>query len=254
MADETEARAAKIYIASRASIPERAAEWRRLRSSGWKIVSSWIDEAGEGQTSSFSDLWSRIQTEVTTADKLILYVEPDDFPLKGALIEVGMALAAGVRVVVVSPGVTLEPRSMRPIGSWMAHPLVSHAATMDEALAAWTARAPAQDERGDAIAEGRRQGLEEAKAVCDERANRARDMALSVDADDDLSDAFDRDGDEALRCSSLIGDLIDADRDREVKVAAEDLCEGCPPPSYSTNITRCDACPRRAGTEGADGG
>jgi hypothetical protein len=35
-------------------------------------------------------------------------------------------------------------------------------------LAAWTSRAPAQDERADAIAEGRRQGLEEAAKWHDE--------------------------------------------------------------------------------------
>jgi hypothetical protein len=127
-----------IYIASRASIPERAAEWRRLRSTGVPIISSWIDEDGEGQTVDFGDLWSRVEAEVTTAERLVLYVEPGDFPLKGALVEVGMALAAGVLVRVVAPGVELEPRSMRPLGSWAAHPLVSFAASVEEAIAAPT--------------------------------------------------------------------------------------------------------------------
>lgn len=124
-----------IYIASRASIPERAAAWRILRDvDGWNITSSWIDEAGEGQTSDFGDLWSRIESEVCNAERLILYVEPDDFPLKGALIEVGMALAAGVKVFVVALGVRLEERSCRPLGSWIKHPLVDVVASMSEAL------------------------------------------------------------------------------------------------------------------------
>lgn len=123
-----------IYIASRASLPERAAKWRALRAAGVPIISSWIDEDGEGATGDFCELWARIGREVTCASALILYAEPDDFPLKGALIEVGMALASGVPVIAVLPGVELEPRSMRPVGSWLAHPLVSRASTVEEAI------------------------------------------------------------------------------------------------------------------------
>lgn len=124
-----------IYIASRASIPERAAEWRRLRSEGVPIISSWIDEDGEGATDDFGELWQRIHAEVTSARLLVLYVEPGDFPLKGALVEVGMALAAGVSVCVVAPGVELESRSMRPLGSWAAHPFVHFAPDVATAIA-----------------------------------------------------------------------------------------------------------------------
>lgn len=113
-----------IYVASRASVPGRAAMWRRLRGEGWPIVSTWIDEAGEGETGDFGELWARIAREVTGAAGLVLYAEPGDLPLKGALVEVGMALAAGLPVVAILPGVVLEPRSMRPVGSWLAHPNV----------------------------------------------------------------------------------------------------------------------------------
>lgn len=121
----TEAERAKgrgIYVASRASVPERGAMWRRLRAEGAPIISTWIDEDGEGATADFGDLWSRICSEVTGAKALILYAEPDDLPLKGAFIEVGMALAASIPVYAVLPGIRLEPRSMRPVGSWLAHP------------------------------------------------------------------------------------------------------------------------------------
>lgn len=125
---------ASFYVASRASIPERAAMWRQLREGGVAITSSWIYEAGEGETECMTDLWRRIAREVHEADFLILYVEPDDFPLKGALIEVGMALGNGKRVLVVAPDVKLEPRSLRPLGSWAMHPLVTFHGTMRHAL------------------------------------------------------------------------------------------------------------------------
>lgn len=113
-----------VYVASRASIPDRAIMWRRLRAEGWPIVSTWIDEDGPGQTDDMAELWVRIAAEVTGAAGLVIYIDPDDFPLKGALIEVGMALAARVPVVVVAPFINIEPVSCRPIGSWMMHPLV----------------------------------------------------------------------------------------------------------------------------------
>lgn len=127
--------AAGTYIASRASLPERSAAWRRLRDvDGWKITSSWIDEAGAGETVDLGSLWVRIEAEIARSERLILYVEPGDFPLKGALIEVGMAIAHRIPIRVVAPGVVLEPVSMRPIGSWVRHPLVVFCDSMEEAL------------------------------------------------------------------------------------------------------------------------
>lgn len=128
-------RAGPIYIASRASLPERAERWRRLRDEyGWEIVSTWIDEAGEGETVNFTDLWDRIHREIASSNKLLLYAEPDDFPLKGALIEAGMALALGKPVVVCLPGVLLHKRSMRPVGSWLAHRNVVRLDVLQDAL------------------------------------------------------------------------------------------------------------------------
>ena len=114
----------KVYGASRASLPARPEMWRDLRSRGANIISTWIDEAGEGETQDFRQLWGRIQHEVASADRLVLYVEPEDFPLKGALIEVGMALALNIPVWVVAPGVKLNKRDLKPLGSWALHPLV----------------------------------------------------------------------------------------------------------------------------------
>lgn len=114
-----------IYVASRASLPARGKMWRDFRADGWPIISTWIDEDGQGATADMGELWPRIASEVARSDALILYAEPGDLPLKGALIEVGMALACGIPVYAILPGVQLESRSMRPIGSWLAHPLVT---------------------------------------------------------------------------------------------------------------------------------
>lgn len=125
---------AVVYVASRASVPERGEMWRRWRAAGAPINSSWIDEDGPKASRDLPGLWVRIASEVTAAARLVLYVEPSDFPLKGAFIEVGMALAAGVPVVIVAPGVTLDERNCRPLGSWVKHPLVSFADTVEAAI------------------------------------------------------------------------------------------------------------------------
>jgi hypothetical protein len=122
-----------MYVASRASVPERGAMWRRLREEGMPITSSWIDEDGPGQTADMSELWARIEFEIQSSDGLILYAEPDDFPLKGALVEVGMALATEIPIVVVAPGVHIEPRTYRPFGSWANHARVTFANSVVEA-------------------------------------------------------------------------------------------------------------------------
>lgn len=123
-----------IYVASRASVPERGAMWRGFRSEGFRITSSWIDEDGEGTTGSLTDLWQRISDEVTEAYGVVLYAEANDFPLKGALIEVGIALGQNKPVIVCLPHLNLDTQSCRPIGSWINHPLVSRKDNVREAM------------------------------------------------------------------------------------------------------------------------
>lgn len=132
----------RFYVASRASVPERSAMWRSLRASGWQITSTWIDEAGEGETEDFGELWQRIMREIAAADALILYAEKDDFPLKGALVEVGIALGMKKPVFVCLPGVELQGRTFRPIGSWITHSLVKQVASVEEIKDKAPARGP----------------------------------------------------------------------------------------------------------------
>jgi hypothetical protein len=120
-----------IYVASRV---RHAAMWRRHRDAGTNIISSWIDQAGPGETPDIGALWQQIVAEVTLARWLVLYIEPDDFPLKGALVEAGIALGHGREVIVVAPRVELEPVSYRPIGGWCRHPSVRFAGSIGDAL------------------------------------------------------------------------------------------------------------------------
>lgn len=76
----------------------------------------------------------RITEEVLSSDLVIVYAEADDFPLKGAYVEAGIAVGAGIPVAVVLPGVKLD-ESMRPIGSWVRHPTVRLYETVEDALA-----------------------------------------------------------------------------------------------------------------------
>lgn len=83
-----------------ASKTAHAPRWRQLRAKGWPIISTWIDEAGKGETACFTDLWRRCVEEASNADCLIICREPDEV-LKGAFIEAGAALAAGIPVYAV---------------------------------------------------------------------------------------------------------------------------------------------------------
>jgi len=134
-----------IYVASRA-IPERVAMWLAMREQGFNVTSTWINEAGPGETASFPDLWQRIIAEIGRSSRFVLYAETQDFPLKGALVEAGAAIALGKPVICVLPGVVLEPRNMRPLGSWAQHPLVTLCQVWPEDLVPWMAerRAPVQ--------------------------------------------------------------------------------------------------------------
>jgi len=87
-----------IYIASKVKHADR---WRFMRDKvGEPIVSTWIDEAGEGETSDHHDLWRRCITEASNCELLIIYREPEEV-LKGAWVELGCALTNNVPVFAV---------------------------------------------------------------------------------------------------------------------------------------------------------
>lgn len=139
----------KFYVASRASLPERPAMWKRFRDQGVRITSTWIDEAEPGATTDLGELWARIWREIADADCLVLYVEMGDFPLKGALIEAGIALGMDKPIRIVAPDCEFPAPSYRPIGSWVNHPSVQFCTNLNQAFAEHSA--PAQSDPGEAI-------------------------------------------------------------------------------------------------------
>lgn len=86
-----------IYTASKT---KHAHKWRALREQGFNVISTWIDEAGLGESESLEDLAHRCISEASGADLFILYCEPGDV-LKGALMELGAALASHAEIYVV---------------------------------------------------------------------------------------------------------------------------------------------------------
>lgn len=63
-----------------------------------------------------------------------MYAENTDFPLKGALVEVGIALGKNIPIRCVLPNVTLEGRNYRPLGSWVSLPTVRIYRSIEDAL------------------------------------------------------------------------------------------------------------------------
>lgn len=86
-----------IYVASKTV---HAQMWKRYRNLGAPIISTWLDEAGVGETADFPDLWQRCISEAASCEALIAYREPGEV-LKGAFIEIGAALANGRKVYCV---------------------------------------------------------------------------------------------------------------------------------------------------------
>lgn len=87
----------RIYIASKAKHWRR---WQEFRANGLPIISTWIDEGDTGATTDFPDLWQRCVSEAASATAVVLYCEPGEV-LKGALVEIGAAMAMGVPVYAV---------------------------------------------------------------------------------------------------------------------------------------------------------
>ena len=116
-----------LYTASKT---KHAYIWKAWRAGGVPVVSTWIDEAGVGKTASFSDLWARCISEAANASDLLLYAEPGEV-LKGALVELGAALANRVPVVIVG---------CQDSWSFRNHPLVTCLGSLVEARARFTNR------------------------------------------------------------------------------------------------------------------
>lgn len=94
-----------FYIASKT---KHAPKWKNFRSEGVNIISTWIDEAEPGQSLDFKDLACRCISEASRAEVTVLYCEPGEI-LKGALVEMGAALANWREVRIVGECASLSP-------------------------------------------------------------------------------------------------------------------------------------------------
>lgn len=111
-----------IYVASKTV---HAPRWRELRDvHGLPIISTWIDEAGQGESRSLRNLWSRCIAESKACNYLIAYRQPNEI-LKGAFVEIGAALAVNNRVYLVGFDEQFSFRN---------HPHVRICATLREAF------------------------------------------------------------------------------------------------------------------------
>ena len=116
---------AGIYFASKVKHAQR---WKDLRAAGVRTASTWIDEAGEGQTADYAELSERCLNEISNATAVLLYCEPGEL-LKGALVEVGAALMMSTPVLCVGTCESLS-RVFRK------HPQWKEFSTIEDALAA----------------------------------------------------------------------------------------------------------------------
>lgn len=111
-----------IYVASKT---KHFKKWLAFRDAGYAINSTWLDEALPGQSKDLGDLWVRCCMEVNQAGVLVAYREKGEI-LKGAMIEIGVALS--------------KPKPVLLVGDWedmsfLQHPTVKRISTLNEAMA-----------------------------------------------------------------------------------------------------------------------
>lgn len=90
----------KLYIASKLKHAQRWRDLREVRNKeNFEFVCSWIDGGEEeGRPTSYAEMWERYAKEIRDCDVMIVYVEPGEV-LKGALVEMGIALGARKAVI-----------------------------------------------------------------------------------------------------------------------------------------------------------
>jgi hypothetical protein len=115
-----------VYPASK---PRHAPMWRNLRDRGHlNIIGTWInyDEKDDNTIPCWTGLWLACAREAAAADVTVVYVERDDV-LRGAYVEMGVALASGKLVIVVNPDDVTVTDAVH-------HPMVTMVKSMGAAL------------------------------------------------------------------------------------------------------------------------
>lgn len=119
-----------IYTASKT---RHAPKWRRLQTLGVPVIASWLDEECPEDKSKdvIPGLWVKMVEEAAGCGAVLAYFEPGEI-IKGALVEVGAALAMGKPVFVC--GCKPDYPYVKEWGSWLRHPLVTLCKDLNDAL------------------------------------------------------------------------------------------------------------------------
>lgn len=120
-----------------ASVARHAKKWRIARDNmvlgpRIKIISSWIDHIEDEPfyfPSALGKAWEKNLAEIRTCDMLLAYWERSDKPLRGALVEVGVALSIDKPVIVCGDDIGMGEA---PWGTWHHHPKVVIARFLDD--------------------------------------------------------------------------------------------------------------------------
>lgn len=115
----------KVYIASKM---HHAPRWREAYSRpDIHVVSRWpfLEPAVDCRTTNCQKFWQDDFTDINSCDVLILFVGGDE-KLRGALVEVGIALGLGKFVIVIG--------DHHDHGTWWHHPLVRKVTNFESAV------------------------------------------------------------------------------------------------------------------------
>lgn len=113
------------YICSNQSIPEISNYFRKLRDiDGFAIVSTLINNIK-------NDDLSYIAKEIKKSERVIVYVEPNNFLLKGYLIEIGIAIGYNIPVYIVSNNINFDADLLENLSKY---PLIKFLNSIEEAL------------------------------------------------------------------------------------------------------------------------
>jgi nucleoside 2-deoxyribosyltransferase len=112
-----------VYTASK---PRHARMWRAMRKAGLNVIATWINYKDDTEVSDWEKLWIDCANEAAAADITLVYVEKGD-ELRGAYVEMGIAMASGKTVFLANPdGVRVTDA--------VHHPRVTEFHSLEEAL------------------------------------------------------------------------------------------------------------------------
>jgi hypothetical protein len=120
----------RVYPSSKV---KHAPMWREIQQTVPHVFfnARWVKRAereSDLKEGDFLDLWHECQADIESSDVVLVYAEEGDV-LKGALVEVGIALANRIRVLLVTP-----EKNRLAYGTWIHMDEVEWLTSMEEAI------------------------------------------------------------------------------------------------------------------------